>query len=212
MFSAENTSVQLAQEEEFTPNERLAVDAVIERYRSKPGALISVLEDVQDVLGYLPKAIQRKISLGLGIPFSEVYGVVTFYSFFTMAPRGRHTVKCCLGTACYVRGSKKILEKLSGTLGVKPGDTTPDRRFSLETVRCLGACGLAPVITADDDTFRHMQRRQRAVTRQGGTPFRKIHPLQTGDRHLSKRRPGTFYHQGNHYQARRKNMGGIRRR
>lgn len=157
MFSTENTSVRLAQEEEFTSNELLAVDAVIERYRSKPGALILVLEDVQDVLGYLPKAIQRKISLGLGIPFSEVYGVVTFYSFFTMAPRGRHIVKCCLGTACYVRGSKKILEKLSGTLGVKPGDTTPDRRFSLETVRCLGACGLAPVITADDDTFRHVK-------------------------------------------------------
>jgi NADH:ubiquinone oxidoreductase subunit E len=157
MLSQTNSDLQAAGEEEFTAEELSAVDAIIERYRSKPGSLIPVLEGVQETLGYLPKSIQRKIALGLGVPFSEVYGVVTFYSFFTMVPRGRHTVKCCLGTACYVRGSKKILEKLSGTLGVEPGNTTPDRRFSLETVRCLGACGLAPVITADDDTFRHVK-------------------------------------------------------
>jgi NADH:ubiquinone oxidoreductase subunit E len=152
-----NPNLQLADEQDFTAEELSTVDAIIERYRSKAGSLIPVLEDVQEALGYLPKSIQRKISLGLGVPFSEVYGVVTFYSFFTMAPRGRHTVKCCLGTACYVRGGKKILEKLSGTLGIEPGNTTADRRFSLETVRCLGACGLAPVITADDDTFRHVK-------------------------------------------------------
>ena len=143
--------------QEFTPEELKAVDTIIERYKLKPGSLILVLEEVQELLGYLPKSIQRKIALDLGLPFSEVYGVVTFYSFFTMVPRGRHTVKCCLGTACYVRGSKKILEKLSSTLHIEPGDTTVDRRFSLETVRCLGACGLAPVITADDDTFRHVK-------------------------------------------------------
>ncbi|MEE4263266.1 MAG: NADH-quinone oxidoreductase subunit NuoE [Desulfobacteraceae bacterium] len=157
MLSNPESDIQAAGEEEFTAEELSAVDAVIERYRSKPGSLIPVLEDVQEALGYLPKSIQRKIALDLGVPLSEVYGVVTFYSFFTMVPRGRHTVKCCLGTACYVRGGKKILEKLSGTLGVEPGDTTADRRFSLETVRCLGACGLAPVITADDDTFRHVK-------------------------------------------------------
>ena len=125
--------------QEFTAEELSTVDAIIERYRSKPGSLIPLLEDVQETVGYLPKSIQRKISLGLGIPFSEVYGVVTFYSFFTMVPRGKHTVKCCLGTACYVRGSKKILEKLSGTLGIESGETTADRLFSLVTVRCLGA-------------------------------------------------------------------------
>jgi len=144
-------------EQEFKAEELSRVDAIIERYRSKPGSLIPVLEDVQEILGYLPKSVQRKIALGLGIPFSEVYGVVTFYSFFTMVPRGRHTVKCCLGTACYVRGGKKILEKLSASLGIEPGNTTADKRFSLETVRCLGACGLAPVITADEDTFRHVK-------------------------------------------------------
>lgn len=145
---------------EFAHDELLQVDAIVRSYASKPGALIPVLEDIQEVLGYLPGSIQRKIALALSIPFSEVYGVVTFYSFFTMVPRGRHTVKCCQGTACYVRGGKKILQKLSTALGVEPGNTTADRRFSLETVRCLGACGLAPVITADDDTFRHVKPNQ----------------------------------------------------
>ena len=148
---------QSAEALDFTAEEMSAVDAIIDRYRSKPGSLIPVLEEVQETLGYLPPAIQRKIALSLGVPLGEVYGVVTFYSFFTMVPRGRHTVKCCLGTACYVRGGKKILEKLSTTLGIQPGKTTADRRFSLETVRCLGACGLAPVITADADTFRHVK-------------------------------------------------------
>ena len=143
--------------QDFTAEEWSAVEAIIDRYRLKPGPLIPVLEDVQDALGYLPKSVQRKIALGLKVPLGEVYGVVTFYSLFTRFPRGRHTVKCCLGTACYVRGGKKILEKLSTTLGIEPGTTTADRRFSLETVRCLGACGLAPVITADADTFRHVK-------------------------------------------------------
>jgi len=157
MLSQTDSKAQAAGKAEFTAEELSAVGAIIERCRSKPGSLIPVLEDVQEILGYLPTSVQRKIALGLGIPFSEVYGVVTFYSFFTMVPRGRHTVKCCLGTACYVRGGKKILGKLSANLGIEPGDTTADRRFSLETVRCLGACGLAPVITADDDTFRHVK-------------------------------------------------------
>ena len=117
MLSKTNSDLHAASADQFTAEELSAVDAIIERYRSKPGSLIPVLEDVQETLGYLPKSIQRKIALSLGVPLSEVYGVVTFYSFFTMAPRGRHTIKCCLGTACYVRGSKKILEKLSGIAG-----------------------------------------------------------------------------------------------
>jgi len=157
MLSQTNSKLQAAGKSEFTAAELSTVDAIIERYRSKPGSLIPVLEDVQNALGYLPASIQKKIALGLGVSLSEVYGVVTFYSFFTMVPRGKHTVKCCLGTACYVRGGRKILQKLSGTLGIEPGETTADRLFSLETVRCLGACGLAPVITADDETFRHVR-------------------------------------------------------
>ncbi len=143
--------------QEFSWEELSRVDAVILRYKSRPGSLIPVLEEVQEAIGYLPKSIQKRVALGLTIPFSEVYGVVTFYSFFTMKPRGKHTIRCCLGTACYVRGGKKIMEKLTQELAINPGDTTDDRRFSLETVRCLGACGLAPVMMVGADTFRQVK-------------------------------------------------------
>jgi len=143
--------------EEFSGEKLAAVDAVINHNRLKPGALIPVLEEVQEILSYIPKSIQKKVALGLGVPFSEVWGVVTFYSFFTTTPRGRHTIRCCLGTACYVRGGKRNLEKLSALLKVEPGETTEDRRFSLETVRCLGACALAPVVAADGETFAQVK-------------------------------------------------------
>ncbi len=150
--------LDIGEEQEFSAEELAAVDAIIERYKEKPGALIPVLEEIQENIGYLPKSIQRKVGLGLGIPFSEVYGVVSFYSFFTMVPRGRHTIRVCLGTACYVRGGSKNLEEFSKILKIYPGDTTDDRRFSLETVRCLGACGLAPTMIIDDDTFRQVKK------------------------------------------------------
>jgi NADH:ubiquinone oxidoreductase subunit E len=143
--------------QEFSAEQLAAVDAIIERYKPRPGSLIPVLEEIQEAVGYLPKAIQRKVALGLGIPFGEVYGVVTFYSFFTMVPRGRHTVRCCLGTACYVRGGKNNQQRLSEILQLSPGGTTDDRRFSLETVRCLGACGLAPVMVVDEHTYRQVK-------------------------------------------------------
>ena len=143
--------------EEFSPEDLAAVEAILERHKNKPGSLIPVLEEIQETLGYIPKFIQTKVAIGLGVPLSEVYGVVTFYHFFTMVPRGRHTIRCCLGTACYVRGGRKNLEKLSENLRVAPGETTDDRRFSLETVRCLGACGLAPVMTVDEDTYRQVK-------------------------------------------------------
>lgn len=146
-----------SEEEEFNAEQLAAVDAIIETHKVKTGSLIPVLEEIQETIGYLPKTIQRRVALGLGIPLSEVYGVVTFYSFFTMVHRGRHTVRCCLGTACYVRGGHKNQQKLSELLGVEPGGTTEDRRFSLETVRCLGACGLAPVMVVDEQTYRQLK-------------------------------------------------------
>jgi NADH:ubiquinone oxidoreductase subunit E len=103
------------------------------------------------VLDYLPVPIQKRIADGLNLPLAQVYGVVTFYSFFTMKPRGRHTVRVCLGTACYVRGGKSIAESIVKEYKVGEGETTPDRRFTYETVRCLGACGLAPVIVVDEN-------------------------------------------------------------
>lgn len=137
---------------EFTSEQLAEADEIIAKYKSKPGALIPVLEEVQDVCGFLPMALQYRVAKGLNLPVANVYGVVTFYSFFTMVPRGKHVVRVCLGTACYVRGGQRILEELVHNLGIEPGECTEDRNFSLETVRCLGACGLAPVVVIDEDT------------------------------------------------------------
>ena len=136
---------------EFTPEQIAKLDAIIKKHKGKPGALIPVLEEAQVVLQYLPVAAQRRVAEGLNLPLAQVFGVVTFYSFFTMKPKGRHTVRVCLGTACYVRGGKSLIENISREWKVKEGDTTPDRRFTLETVRCLGACGLGPVIVVDEN-------------------------------------------------------------
>jgi NADH:ubiquinone oxidoreductase subunit E len=110
-----------------------------------------VLHKAQELFGFLPIEVQEHVAKGLGLPVSEVYGVVTFYHYFSMQPRGRHTVNLCLGTACYVRGAKKVAEALTQELGIKLGETTPDRRFSLTTQRCFGACGLAPVVMINND-------------------------------------------------------------
>jgi NADH:ubiquinone oxidoreductase subunit E len=134
------------------------VDAIVEKYRGKPGSLIPVLEECQNVCGYLPIEVQERISKGLGIPGSTVYGVVTFYSFFTMVPKGRHTIKVCLGTACYVRGGKVNLDYLRDEFDVRVGGTTKDLRFSLDSVRCLGACGMAPAMVVDDDTYAQVSK------------------------------------------------------
>jgi NADH-quinone oxidoreductase subunit E/NADP-reducing hydrogenase subunit HndA len=143
--------------DEFTPDQWARTDAIVAHYRGKPGALIPVLEEVQGIMGYLPEAVQRRVAGGLGIPLAQVYGVVTFYSFFTMKPRGKHQVRICLGTACHVRGAQRNLEHLETALKIKPGECTPDREFSLELVRCLGACGLAPVMVVDADTHKQVK-------------------------------------------------------
>lgn len=142
---------------EFTADQLEKVDEIIGRFKSKPGALIPVLEQVQEVCGYLPMALQCRVAKGLNLPVANVYGVVTFYSFFTMVPRGKHVIRVCLGTACYVRGGQRILEEMVHRLGIEPGECTEDRNFSLETVRCLGACGLAPVVVIDEDTHGQMK-------------------------------------------------------
>jgi len=136
---------------EFSPEQIKNLDAVIEKYKGKPGGLIPALEEAQMALDYLPMAVQKRISAGLNIPLAQIYGVVTFYSFFTMKPRGKHTVRVCLGTACYVRGGKSIAESMVKEFGIAEGDTTPDRMFTYETVRCLGACGLGPVVVVDNN-------------------------------------------------------------
>jgi len=136
---------------EFSQEQVTKLNAIIEKHKGKAGGLIPVLEEAQVCLEYLPLSVQKKIASGLNLPLGRVYGVVTFYSFFTMTPRGKHTVRVCLGTACYVRGGKALTETLEKQFGIKEGETTADRMFTLESVRCLGACGLGPVIVVDEE-------------------------------------------------------------
>ena len=144
---------QEATEEELL----LRLDEVLAEYAEVPGALIPVLQIAQALFGYLPETALRKISLALGKPYSEVAGVVGFYSFFTTVPRGKHLVRVCLGTACYVRGGKQVLAALRDLLRIEVGETTPDRQFSLDVGRCFGACGLAPVIMIDEDVHQRVK-------------------------------------------------------
>ena len=129
------------------------VEEICQQFNNDPGELISILHACQNQLGYLPEAVQRVIARQLGIPASKVYGVVTFYSFFSMVPTGKYPVSVCLGTACYVRGSDKVLEEFKRVLGIEVGETTPDGKFSLDCLRCVGACGLAPVATIGEKVY-----------------------------------------------------------
>ena len=133
------------------------LDEVIGEYRDKPGGLIPALQTAQSVFGYLPEPVIRKIADGFGKTVSEVTGVVTFYSFFTLHPRGKHLVRVCLGTACYVRGGKEVLDAFKKRLGIDVGETTPDRQFSLEVGRCFGACGMAPVVMVNDTVHQRVK-------------------------------------------------------
>ncbi len=133
------------------------LDDVLNDYKGKPGALIPVLQITQKMFGYLPEVALKRISRKLDKPFSEVAGVVGFYSFFSTVPRGRHLIRVCLGTACYVRGGKQVLDAIKKNLSIDVGETTTDRNFSLEVARCFGACGLAPAITVDDDVHQRVK-------------------------------------------------------
>ena len=137
---------------DITPEMWEQIDSIIQSYRNHPGAVITVLRECQDIVGYLPVDLIDEISTGLNLPQSDVYGVASFYALFSMTPKGRHRVKVCMGTACYVKGIKEVMARISNEYHVEEGGTSPDRRFSLEPVRCLGACGLAPVLVIGQDT------------------------------------------------------------
>ena len=126
------------------------IKEVCKSYGNQPGEVINVLHKVQGEYGYLPAEVQELVAKELGIPVSRVYGIVSFYSFFTMTPKGEHPISVCLGTACYVRGAEKVLDELKRQLGIGVGEVTPDGKFSLNCLRCVGACGLAPVIEVGD--------------------------------------------------------------
>ena len=130
------------------------IKTICDKHGNNPGELINILHEAQHLQGYLPEEIQRIIASKLGIPVSKVYGVVTFYTFFTMTPKGKHPISVCMGTACYVRGSEKLLEEFKRVLGIEVGETTPDGKFSLDCLRCVGACGLAPVVMIGEKVYR----------------------------------------------------------
>ncbi len=126
---------------------------VIEKNKDLPGALLPVLHEAQEIYGYLPIEVQQMVADGLNISLSEVYGVATFYTRFSLTPKGKHQISVCLGTACYVKGSDKVLEEVEKMLGIKSGECTPDGLFSIDSCRCVGACGLAPVMMIDEEVY-----------------------------------------------------------
>ncbi len=134
-----------------TGNVAATTKAIVKKHGSDKSAIIAVLQDIQEALNYLPKEALKTAAKALNIPISRVYEVATFYTAFSLKPRGEHVVKICMGTACHVRGASAIQDKLERTLGIKPGETTADKKFSLETVNCVGACALGPVVVINTE-------------------------------------------------------------
>ena len=133
------------------------LERILEPYRGDTGAIIQALHKAQNLFGFVSAEVQEKVAEVLKVPVSEVYGVATFYSLFSLKPRGENKIGVCLGTACYVRGAAQVLAELEKQLGIKLNDTTEDGKFTLEITRCIGACGLAPVITINEDVYGRLQ-------------------------------------------------------
>lgn len=138
---------------ELKPHQVEQIKQICKEFNNDPGELINVLHKVQHTFGYLPAEVQEVVASELNIPVAKVYGVVTFYSFFTMLPKGQYPISVCMGTACYVRGAEKVVDEFKNILKIKIGETTPDGKFSLSCLRCVGACGLAPVVMIGDKTY-----------------------------------------------------------
>lgn len=136
-----------------TKEQEERLKAVIAEHKGQPGATMPVLQAAQEIFGYLPEEVQIMVAEGLDIPLSEVYGVSTFYSFFTLNPKGKYQISVCLGTACYVKGAADVLDAVEKKLGISPGGITKDGLFSLDACRCIGACGLAPVMMINEDVY-----------------------------------------------------------
>lgn len=134
-----------------------SIHEICDSYNNDPGDLIKILHSAQTHFGYLPESVQREIAKRLKISVAKVYGVVTFYSFFTMTPKGRHAISVCMGTACYVRGAEKVLDELKKQLNIKVGGVTEDGKFSLDSLRCVGACGLAPVLLIGEKVYGRVE-------------------------------------------------------
>lgn len=136
-----------------TPRQKAEFDAAIAELKTVPGPLMKALQKAQEIYGYLPEEIQIRIAEAFDVPLEEIYGIATFYSQFNLNPSGQYKIGICLGTACYVKGSGDILERFKTRLGIVPGETSEDRKFTLEATRCIGCCGLAPVLTVNDEVY-----------------------------------------------------------
>ena len=136
-----------------TPEQEEKLNAVLARHKGVKGAIMPCLQEAQEIYGYLPVEVQTMIAKGLGVPLEEVFGVSTFYSQFSLTPKGKYNISVCLGTACYVKGAAAILEQITKNIGIQPEECTPDGLFSLTACRCIGACGLAPVMTINDEVY-----------------------------------------------------------
>ncbi len=132
------------------------ITEIVERYKNEETPLMMVLEAIQSEYGYIPLEVQELVSSLMNIPVAEIYGVVTFYSFFSLTPKGKYVIGVCLGTACYVKGSQLVMDKFSELLGIKPGETTADGLFTLDALRCIGACGIAPAISINGKVYPKM--------------------------------------------------------
>lgn len=129
------------------------INAICDRYVGENTPLMMILSDIQKEFGYIPLEVQQIVSDRTGISVAEIYGVVTFYSFFSLAPKGKYVIGCCLGTACYVKGAQQVIDKFSDILGIKPGETTSDGLFTIDALRCIGACGIAPAVTINGQVY-----------------------------------------------------------
>ena len=129
------------------------VVSIANKYKGQKGGIMSALHEVQDEYGYISEANQKYLSDKMGVPLSEIYGIITFYSRFSLMPKGKYNIQVCMGTACYVKGSGDILDKIKAKLGIEVGQCTADGKYSIDATRCIGACGLAPVLTVNDEVF-----------------------------------------------------------
>jgi len=151
------TQVRLSPGQPLPEDLAAEIDQIVARYNRNPSSLINILHEVQQAVGYLPEPVLVHVAQRLEVPLADVHGVVSFYALFSMKPKGRHRIAACKGTACYVRGAPRVLERLEKELGIKAGDTTEDGQFSLDVVRCLGACGLGPVAMIDDNVHARLK-------------------------------------------------------
>lgn len=136
------------------------LEKIAKKYKNVEGGIISALHEVQDTYGYISSTAQKYLSKELNVPMSEIYGIITFYSRFSLVPKGKYNIQVCMGTACYVKGSEKVLNRFKEKLGIKEGETTSDGKFSVESVRCIGACGLAPAIVINEEVYGKMDEKK----------------------------------------------------